>query len=107
MIFDNQQQQVYTMYIRWDVIIAKVKKISIMKIQKWGNSQGIRIPKRILNDLQWQLDENIEIIAEDNNIIIKKAVSGKKNIDKLFANYEGTYKPVDIDWGHTQGKEIW
>lgn len=81
--------------------------MSVMRIQKWGNSQGIRIPKGILNDLKWQSDENVEIIAEDDNIIIKKAINDEKNIDILFANYEGTYEPVNIDWGHPQGKEIW
>ncbi len=81
--------------------------MSVMKIQKWGNSQGIRIPKSILNTLHWQPDEQIEIVTEDENIVIKKATIDKKNIDKLFADFKGTYEPTDIDWGVPQGKEIW
>ena len=81
--------------------------MSITKIKKWGNSQGIIISKRILSAVQWRPDENIEIITENDSIIIKKAVNGKRNIDKLFANYEGTYQPTSIDWGYPQGKEIW
>lgn len=54
-----------------------------IKIKKWGNSQEIRIPKTILDDLAWL------------------------EIEKLFANYTGSYQPQEIDWGKKEGKEIW
>ncbi len=81
--------------------------MSVMKIQKWGNSQGVRIPKVILDALNWESDENVEISAKDDNIVIKKSISNKKDIDKLFENYKGTYTPIKVEWGTPQGKEIW
>lgn len=31
----------------------------IITIQKWGNSQGIRIPKSILKAVNWKADEEL------------------------------------------------
>lgn len=75
-------------------------------IQKWGNSQGIRIPKSILDVLHWKEDEEVELFAQENKIIIKKPEK-RKNIKDLFADFDGEYVPVEIDWGEPQGKEIW
>ena len=81
--------------------------MGMMKIQKWGNSQGIRISKSLLKTVRWKVNENVEITTEDNSIVIKKAMSDIKGIDKRFADYKGEYKPVEIDWGQPQGREIW
>ena len=82
---------------------------AISKLQKWGNSQGIRIPKTILNTVHWHNDEMIEIITDENTIILKKIEPPKKrkNIKELFNNYSGDYKPSEIDWGKKEGAEIW
>ena len=42
-------------------------------IQKWGNSQGIRIPKFLLDAVQWSDDEQLVLSADKNKIIIEKA----------------------------------
>ena len=78
-------------------------------ISKWGNGQGIRIPKNILEFLKWTESEKVEIITENDGIKIKKiAVPEKrKNIKELFENFDGTYKKENIDWGEPAGKEIW
>lgn len=75
-------------------------------IQKWGNSQGIRIPKIILDEVKWTENESIIIKTEDEKIIIEKAKK-RKNIIELFENYKEKYKPIEIDWGNPKGEEIW
>lgn len=78
----------------------------ITKIQKWGNSQGIRIPKSILENLKWKENEEIMLNVKENKIIIEK-IEEKKNIKQLFKDYKGDYKSVNIDWGTPKGEEIW
>ncbi len=75
-------------------------------IQKWGNSQGVRIPKFILDTVQWSTDEQIVLIADKDTIIIKKA-EPRKNIKELFTDFDGEYSPVEVDWGEPNGEEIW
>ena len=40
-------------------------------IQKWGNSQGIRIPKFILDETGWSDNEELVLRADKNRIIIE------------------------------------
>ena len=76
------------------------------KLQKWGNSQGIRIPKVILNEVKWDKNENIIIRVDNGKLIIEKA-NKKKNIKEIFEGYEEDYIPEEIDWGKKEGNEIW
>lgn len=78
-------------------------------IQKWGNSQGIRIPKVILDTLKWRENEKVMILVQDSKLIIEKAEEEekKKTIEELFENFEGEYEPIKIDWGTPKGDEIW
>lgn len=56
------------MYIRerWLIYITT-------SIQKWGNSQGVRIPKVLLDTVKWAENEQITIIADNGKLIIEKA----------------------------------
>ena len=76
-------------------------------IQKWGNSQGVRIPKILLDEVNWSEDEQIMILVDNGKIIIEKAKSKRKNIKELFENYKEDYTPAEIDWGKPEGEEIW
>ena len=76
-------------------------------IQKWGNSQGVRIPKILLDTVKWDENEQIVIVVDNDKLIIEKAKNKRKNIKELFADYKGDYEPTEIDWGNLEGKEIW
>lgn len=78
----------------------------VTTIQKWGNSQGIRIPKFLLDAVNWSENEEIEVRAEEDKIIIQKTEK-RKNIMELFNDCEETYERVEVDWGETTGDEIW
>ena len=75
-------------------------------IQKWGNSQGIRIPKYLLDEVQWKENEQLTISVENKRLVIEKAIP-KKTISELFADFDTDYTPQEIDWGKPEGKEVW
>ena len=77
-------------------------------IQKWGNSQGIRLPKHLLEMLKWSDNEKITVIAQDDHIVIEKAEPKvRKTIMELFDGYDEGYAPEEIDWGEPVGREVW
>lgn len=76
------------------------------KIQKWGNSQGIRIPKFILEAVHWNENENLVLKTDNDKLIIEKA-ERRKNIMELFANFDGEYVPIEMTWGDPVGEEVW
>ena len=78
-------------------------------IQKWGNSQGVRLPKYLLDAVKLTANDKIIVRAEGDTLIIQKAapIAAHKTIKELFADYNGEYDPQEIDWGEQAGKEVW
>ena len=83
--------------------------MEVATIQKWGNSQGIRIPKRLLDSLQWQQGERIILSAKNKKLLIEKAPTNQhKNIKELFKGFNpDNYTPSEVDWGKPVGDEVW
>ncbi len=81
----------------------------LTKIQKWGNSQGIRIPKNILEKSFIKPGEEVSLTVEYGNIIITPTnkVHGKYAIGDLIAEMPADYKVSEEDWGEPEGKEEW
>lgn len=77
-------------------------------IQKWGNSQGIRIPKAFLEALGMRENDLVELSRVDNNILISKVKKEQElTLEDIFQDYDGAYKAEKYDWGSPSGKEVW
>lgn len=76
------------------------------KLQKWGNSQGLRIPKEILRAAMFNEDETVELIADETGIKIQKAQKIETLAD-LFKNYKGDYQCQEAETGESVGREAW
>ena len=79
-------------------------------IQKWGNSQAVRLPKSIVDELFLQENDAVEITAQNDTIVIKKATRkrrAKKSLEERFKDYSGEYRYSEYDWGKPVGKEVW
>ena len=79
----------------------------VTKLQKWGNSQGIRIPKEILNEISLNEGDNVDISASGNTIVIRRMYQPLKKIslEELFKN--SNIKQTEENWGDPVGKEEW
>lgn len=76
------------------------------RLQKWGNSDGIRIPSSFLKALNLKTNDIVNIVQEEDKIIIsvpkKKKISLKERFEKFNSTYEN-----DFSWDEPVGKEIW
>ena len=81
----------------------------ITKVQKWGNSQGIRIPKNLLNNSRIQIGEEVELAIRDGKIIIESTnkIHGKYSIGELVSKIPKEYNSSEENWGTPVGKEVW
>ena len=76
-------------------------------ITKWGNSQGIRIPKKYLQELGLKVGEKVDIKVEDGKLVIipvKQKRIPKLDINELFK--EDYKENKEFNWGKA-GKELW
>ena len=76
------------------------------RLQKWGNSVGIRIPSSILKSLDLKTDDLLEIVEEEDKIVISKSKKKKISLKELFDKYDGSASK-DFEWDEARGKEIW
>lgn len=74
-------------------------------IQRWGNSQGVRLPKGALNIANLRENDAVEIIASERAITIRKRRE-RRTLDDLFAGYAGDYRPEEYDVGADAGLEV-
>lgn len=78
-------------------------------IQKWGNSQGIRIPKHVLENFNIGVGESLEYEVIDNSIVLKVAKKrkrkGKYKLKDLLEQIDDNFKNEEYDWGQPSEQE--
>lgn len=77
------------------------------RLQKWGNSVGIRIPHSILKDLNLKINDLINIEKIDDKVIITKQITPKISLAARFKEYNGDNLTKEFSWDDARGKEIW
>ena len=81
----------------------------VTKIQKWGNSQGLRLARQVLEDARISIGDDVDVIAQDGTIVIVpiRRIRGKQSLEKLVSRIPKNYKQEETDWGEPVGKEVW
>lgn len=76
-------------------------------LQKWGNSDGIRIPSTILKAIGLKTNDKVTIEQIDDKIVISKSKKSKVSLKERFAKYNGRNLAKDFEWDEPTGREIW
>jgi len=79
----------------------------VSKVQRWGNSQGLRLPKHILESADISVGDNVEIISQEGQIIVKKVAKRKFNLAEMVSRMPRNYKVREESSGKPMGKEEW
>ena len=81
----------------------------LVKVQKWGNSQGIRLSKETLAAANISLGEELELFSFKNQMIIKpvRKLRGKYDLQDLVSQIPNDYQVKEEDWGISIGQEVW
>jgi len=81
----------------------------VTKVQKWGNSQGLRLAKQVLEDAHISVGDDVDVTIRDGTIIIApiKRIRGKRSLQELVSRIPKNYEAGEIDWGKPIGREVW
>jgi antitoxin MazE len=81
----------------------------LAKVQKWGNSQGLRFPKAILEEARVNVGDEVRVSVRGRKIIIEpvEKVRGKYDLKDLVSRMPKNYRVEEIEWGSPVGKEEW
>ena len=81
----------------------------VTRVQKWGNSQGLRIARTILETARLSVGDEVDVSAEEGVITIRpvKPMRKRHDLEELLSRIPKDYKTAETDWDGPRGKEAW
>lgn len=81
----------------------------IARVQKWGNSQGLRLTKHLLSEAGIDVGDAVDISVKDGCITVVPTTirRGKHDLEDLVSRIPDNYEAGETDWGTPSGKEAW
>jgi antitoxin MazE len=76
------------------------------KIQKWGNSLGVRLPKNITEQKSLRAGLSVSVILKNDQIVIEPDTI-ETSLDSLLSKISPANCHDESDWSAAQGNEIW
>jgi antitoxin MazE len=76
-------------------------------VKKWGNSAAIRISQALLAEAGLQIDQPVEVRAEDGRITIAPVQEFNFTLEELVNQITPENQRELIDFGRPRGKEVW
>lgn len=78
-----------------------------VQVKTWGNSQGIRISKDILQEANVAIDDVLDVKVANGMITLVKPFR-HKTLEERAAEFNGGLNlDGEYDWGEPVGREVW
>lgn len=77
------------------------------KVQKWGNSLALRIPKAFALESKLQHDSTVDISMVKGKIVVTPVESPEFSLELLLSGINKNNIHSETDTGDATGKEIW
>lgn len=98
---DSSWSCVYNVY----TLITNLNNMAT-KLQKWGNSLGVRLPKEVVKKAKLKDGKNVSIKNIGNSIVIT-ASSEEETFESLLSKITPQNRYEELDWGPAVGNEVW
>ena len=77
------------------------------RVQKWGNSLALRIPKSFATEVGLQTDSSVEVSLVKGKLVIAPIVKPKLTLRALLAKVTDNNLHHEVDTGSAVGSEAW
>ena len=78
-----------------------------VKIQKWGNSLALRIPKAFALNINIKQNELVDLSVNDGEIVIKPIIQKEFSLKELLDGISENNLHGEFETGAPEGKEVW
>jgi antitoxin MazE len=76
------------------------------RVQKWGNSLAVRIPKHFIHETGLEYNTAVEMKVEDGKLVIQRSEE-TPTLESLLAEVTKDNLHATVDTGEAVGKEVW
>ena len=77
------------------------------RIQKWGNSLALRIPKSFATEVGLQRETSVEVSLANGKLVITPVAKPKPTLKQLLAKVTKENLHHEIETGPATGNESW
>ena len=76
------------------------------KVQKWGNSLAVRIPKPFSEDAGLEAGSSVDLVVREGSVVVTR-IRAKPKLAALLRGVKAANRHDEIDSGRPVGRESW
>lgn len=77
------------------------------RVQKWGNSLAVRIPKALAVEMQLEHNTEVNVSLEDDKIVVQPVIAPQFSLDELLEAVTEENVHHEVTTGPAVGQEAW
>jgi antitoxin MazE len=77
------------------------------RVQKWGNSLALRIPKSFATDAGLKPDQAVELSVVKGKLVVERVAPQPLTLEELLRGVTDENLPSEWATGPAVGKEVW
>jgi len=78
-----------------------------VRVQKWGNSLAVRIPKPLAEDAEVKEGTVLNLAISDGKVVAAPVKKKKLSLRQLLAKVNKKNLHAEVDFGSSVGREAW
>jgi len=77
------------------------------KVQKWGNSLAVRIPKAFAEEIGLEPQTAVDVSIEEGRLVVSRSQAASVKLEDLLQRITPDNLHREIDTGTAVGNEVW
>lgn len=72
--------------------MIKEALVNVVRLVKWGNGQGVRLSKSVIDDAGLSVGDDLSVRVENGSVVltpVRRRVIGIPDFEGMFAGYRG------------------
>jgi antitoxin MazE len=78
-----------------------------VRVQKWGNSLAVRIPKPLAEDAEVKEGTVLNLAVSEGKVVATPVEKKKQSLKQLLAKVTRKNLHREVDFGPSVGRETW
>ena len=78
-----------------------------VRVQKWGNSLAVRIPKPLAEDAEVKEGTVLNLAVSEGKVVATPVERKKQSLKQLLAKVTRKNLHTEVDFGPSVGRETW
>ena len=77
------------------------------KVDKWGNSLGLRIPKSFAEEARIAEGSTVELTLDNGRLVVRAVPVARYTLEELMAGITDPNRHGEVNMGRAVGNEGW